>query len=64
MYYRLRGVTPHHFILHQEKKLLSSLRSVLQKDVRLISIQEAPQGHLDVLFLIKGVSILILVDGQ
>ncbi|XP_065207257.1 fat-like cadherin-related tumor suppressor homolog isoform X3 [Planococcus citri] len=51
---RLRGITPHQFILNQEKKILNSLRLMLHKDVRLISIQEAPQGHLDVLFLIKG----------
>lgn len=57
---RLRGITPHNFILTQEKKLLHSLKINLQRDIRLISIQEAPQGHLDLLFLVKGVSRVVI----
>nr|XP_018896045.1 PREDICTED: fat-like cadherin-related tumor suppressor homolog isoform X2 [Bemisia tabaci] len=50
---RLSNVNPHQFILNQRKGLMKSLRSALKRDVSLISVQETPQGHLDILLAVK-----------
>lgn len=54
--YRLKSVTPQHFISSQKKLLMRTLKSNLGKDVNLISIQDAPQGNLDILLYVRGVS--------
>ncbi|KAI5732884.1 hypothetical protein M8J76_005324 [Diaphorina citri] len=51
---RLSGVTPHHFILSEKKALLRALRSALNTDLNLLSVQPAGQGDLDVLLHIEG----------
>ncbi|KAL1459777.1 hypothetical protein WDU94_011731, partial [Cyamophila willieti] len=51
---RLSGVTPHHFILSERKALLRALRSALNTDLNLLSVQTAGQGDLDVLLHIEG----------
>jgi hypothetical protein len=55
--YRLNGVTPQHFVLSQRKGLVRTLKTSLQRDVSLISVQAAPHGDLDVLLAINGVSV-------
>ncbi|KAE9538544.1 hypothetical protein AGLY_005643 [Aphis glycines] len=51
---RLKSVTPQHFISSQKKLLMRTLKLNLSKDVNLISIQDAPQGNLDILLYIRG----------
>lgn len=53
---RLKSVTPQHFISSQKKLLMRTLKLNLGKDVTLISIQDAPQGNLDILLYVRGVS--------
>lgn len=58
--YRLKSVTPQHFISSQKKLLMRTLKINLGKDVNLISIQDAPQGNLDILLYVRGVSYNII----
>ncbi|XP_050442855.1 fat-like cadherin-related tumor suppressor homolog isoform X2 [Adelges cooleyi] len=51
---RLKSVTPQHFLSTQKKMLMRSLKSNLAKEVSLISVQDAPQGNLDILLYIRG----------
>lgn len=60
-YYRLKSVTPQHFISSQKKLLMRTLKLNLGKDVNLISIQDAPQGNLDILLYVRGVSFLLTI---
>lgn len=55
----MHGVTPQHFVLSQRKGLVRVLKSSLQRDVSLISVQAAPHGDLDILLVINGVSTTI-----
>lgn len=53
---RLKSVTPQHFLSGQKKLLMRTLKLNLGKDVTLVSIQDAPQGNLDILLHVRGVS--------
>lgn len=60
IFYRLKSVTPQHFISSQKKLLMRTLKMNLGKDVNLISLQDAPQGNLDILLFVRGVSLKLL----
>uniref|UniRef100_A0A1B6CQG5 Cadherin domain-containing protein n=1 Tax=Clastoptera arizonana TaxID=38151 RepID=A0A1B6CQG5_9HEMI len=51
---RLANITPHEFVWKRWKDVQVNIKSSLQQDVHLISVQAAPHGDLDVLIAVKG----------
>lgn len=50
---RIPGMTPHTFILTQRKTLLKGLKSMLMREISVLSVQEVNSGDIDALVHVK-----------